>query len=462
VRRWKLRTQIAVAAAVSILLGVVVLGVALQLLLARDLRSQLDRTLRQRAADVATLSATTPALLTAPGALDSSATSGAILIQVYDGHDRVYASSQSLGAGQLPAAALVRQVIRDGQPRYGDAEFGGETVRLYVAPLPSIGGGTASGGAVVVASSKQLVDHTLDQLRRLTLLAGIVAALVAAAAGLLMTARALRPLERLSADAAVIQGTADPSRRVSHPAGPDEIAQLAVALNGMLEALQRSRDAERRFLADASHELRTPLTALRGNAAYLARHSPQAEAFADLEADIARLGRLVDSLLAVAREDAAVAPAGTVSLAAVVGEFSADAQLQVTLDEPLQVRGDGAAIARAIANLVANAKLYGPAGQPVAVRLARRGDRAVISVCDQGQGIAPELAAQASTRFWRGPNSTGSEGSGLGLALVAATAQRHGGTLEIDGACVAIVLPLLRDSSETSAYTAGDTIEEGS
>ena len=82
VRRWKLRTQIAVAAAVSILLGVVVLGVALQLLLARDLRSQLDRTLRQRAADVATLSATTPALLTAPGALDSSATSGAILIQV--------------------------------------------------------------------------------------------------------------------------------------------------------------------------------------------------------------------------------------------------------------------------------------------------------------------------------------------------------------------------------------------
>lgn len=460
-RRWKLRTQIAVAAAVSIVLGVIVLGVALQVLLARDLRSQLDRTLRQRAADVATLSATTPKLLTAPGALDSSATSGAILIQIYDGHDRIYASSLSLGAGVLPAASLVRQVVGDGRPRYADAPFGGESLRLYVAPLPSVGGGTASGGAVVVASSTQQVDHTLDRLRTLTLLAGIVAALLAAPAALLMTRRALRPLERLSADAAVIQGTADPSRRVSHPAGPDEIAQLAVALNGMLEALERSRDAERRFLADASHELRTPLTALRGNAEYLAKHSPQGEAFADLEADIARLSRLVDSLLAVAREDAAVAPAGRIALADVLGEFASDPRLRVSAGEPLSVRGDREAIVRAVTNLIANAKLYGPPGEPIDVRLERRGSTAVISVADRGQGIPAELAGKAATRFWRGPNSAGSEGSGLGLALVAATAQRHGGTLEIDGPRISIVIPLLRDSSESTAYTAGDTPEEG-
>ncbi len=460
-RRWKLRTQIAVAATVSTVLGVVVLGVALQVLLARDLRSQLDRTLRQRATDVATLSATTPKLLTAPGALDSSATSGAILIQIYDGHDRIYASSQSLGAGVLPVGSLIRQVIGDGRPRYSDAQWGGESVRLYVAPLPSIGGGTASGGAMVVASSTQQVDHTLDRLRRLTLLAGIVAALLAAPAALMMTRRALRPLERLSADAAVIQGTADPSRRVSHPAGPDEIAQLAVALNGMLEALERSRDAERRFLADASHELRTPLTALRGNAEYLAKHSPQGEAFADLEADIARLSRLVDSLLAVAREDAAVAPAGSVALADVLGAFAPDPQLRVSVDERLAVRGDRDAIMRAVTNLVANAKLYGPTGEPIDVRLARRGRMAVISVADRGEGIPAELAGRAATRFWRGPNSAGSEGSGLGLALVAATAQRHGGTLEIDGPRVSIVIPLLRDSSESTAYTAGDTPEEG-
>jgi signal transduction histidine kinase len=399
-------------------------------------------------------------LLTAPGALDSSATSGTILIQVYDGRGRIYARSQSLGAGLLPASTLARRVIREGRGRYVDAAFGDQAVRVYAAPLPSLGG-AASGGAVVVASSTQEVDHTLHRLRTLTLLAGLVAALLAMPAAMLVTRRVLRPVERLSADAAVIQSTGDPSRRVSHPAGPHEIAELAAAVNGMLAALERARDAERRFLADASHELRTPLTALRGNAEYLARHAPDGEAFADLEADIARLARLVDSLLALAREDAAAAPAERVDLAEIAAAFARDGQVTVTVAEPVHVRGDGPAIERAVENLVANAKRYGPPGAPVDVRVERSGDRAVISVTDRGAGIPDELATQAATRFWRGPNSTGTEGSGLGLALVAATAQRHGGTLEIDGSTFALVLPLLRDSSETAAYTAAVPTEKG-
>ena len=94
-------------------------------------------------------------------------------------------------------------------------------------------------------------------------------------------------------------------------------------------------------------------------------------------------------------------------------------------------------------------------------RVAARNGSAVISVTDRGAGIPADLAAQAATRFWRGPNSAGSEGSGLGLALVASTAQRHGGTLEIDGATFSIVLPLLRDFSETLAYTAAVPPEKG-
>ena len=141
----------------------------------------------------------------------------------------------------------------------------------------------------------------------------------------------------------------------------------------MLAALERSRDAERRFLADASHELRTPLTALRGNAAYLARHAPEGDAFADLEADIARLGRLVDSLLAVAREDAAAAPAERVDLA--------DAGRAAGRRAGDRARGRAgaaacwatvAAIARALDNLVANARRYGPPGEHRHVRLARQ------------------------------------------------------------------------------------------
>jgi len=461
VKRWTLRTQIALAAAGSILLGVILLGAALQVLLARDLHHQLDRTLRQRATDVATLGATTPALLRSPGSLDSTATSGTILIQVYDGRGRIYARSQSLGAGVLSETALAHAVIRDGRPRYADAKYGTQAIRVYAAPLSSLGGGTASGGAVVVASSTEQVDHTLGELRTLTLLAGLVAALLAVPAAMLLTRRVLRPLERLSADATGIQRTGDPAQRVSHPDGPQEIAALASALNGMLAALERARDNERRFLADASHELRTPLTALRGNAAYLAGHSADGEAFADLEADIARLARLVDALLAVAREDAETPPGDVVDLVRLVNEFAGDDQLVIGAAEGLRVRGDGPAIERAVANLVTNARLYGPPGERIHLRVARRDGSAVISVTDAGEGIPADLASQAATRFWRGPNSAGSEGSGLGLALVAATAQRHGGTLEIDGATFSIVLPLLRDVSETPAYTPSVPSEKG-
>ena len=106
-----------------------------------------------------------------------------------------------------------------------------------------------------------------------------------------------------------MQRTADPTRRIASEPTGDDLEQLAHALNAMLEALQRAREMERRFLADASHEMRTPLTALRGNAEYLARHGcADAAAFRDLESDMARLAQLLDRLLEVAREDAAGSP----------------------------------------------------------------------------------------------------------------------------------------------------------
>jgi two-component system, OmpR family, sensor kinase len=163
----------------------------------------------------------------------------------------------------------------------------------------------------------------------------------------------------------------------------------------------------------------------------------------------------------VAREDAETPPGDVVDLVRLVNEFAGDDQLVIGAAEGLRVRGDGPAIERAVANLVTNARLYGPPGERIHLRVARRAGSAVISVTDAGEGIPADLAPQAATRFWRGPNSAGSEGSGLGLALVAATAQRHGGTLEIDGATFSIVLPLLRDLSETPAYTPSVPSEKG-
>jgi signal transduction histidine kinase len=461
-RDWKLRTRVALTAALAIFLAVALVGIAIQLLLARDLRRQLDSTLRQRAVDVATLSASAPALLTTPGALDSAPATGALDVEVVDRDGRIVARSLALGARVLPAQELVDRAVRNGDSGYANATMGGDDLRIYAAPLADVGGGPAAGGAVVVASTTDQVDGTLDRLRQLTVLAGLAAAAVAVPLALGVTRRVLQPLERLTSDAAEIRRTADPSRRLPTSGGEDEVQQLAVALNDMLAALERARDAERRFLADASHELRTPLTALRGNAAYLARHGADEVAFADLEADVARLSALVDGLLAVAREDAAGPPAGVVDVTAVVTSLDPDRRLHVSAEPGLAVRGDGDAIGRALANLVENARRYGPPGGSVEVDARRDGGAVVLSVTDAGAGIPGVSVEQASTRFWRGPNSVGTQGSGLGLALVRATAERHGGRLVIDGARFAIELPALTDLSEDTDHTAAVlTHEEG-
>src|SRR5207244_4695444 len=109
--------------------------------------------------------------------------------------------------------------------------------------------------------------------------------------------------------AADIERTGDPRRRRPQPAARDEVGTLAATRNEMLASLERARDAERRFLADASHELRTPLTALRGNVAYLARHGATTELVAELEADAERLARLADDLLVLSREESGAPPA---------------------------------------------------------------------------------------------------------------------------------------------------------
>ena len=140
------------------------------------------------------------------------------------------------------------------------------------------------------------------------LLSSLVAALLAAALATVLARRALRPLRRLSTGAREIERTGDASRRLPDPHMRDEVGTLAETLNAMLASLERARAAEQRFVGDASHELRTPLTALRGNLAYATRHGADPEVLADIEADAARLGVLLDDLLALAREDAA-APA---------------------------------------------------------------------------------------------------------------------------------------------------------
>jgi len=452
VSRFALRTRIALMAALSILLAVAVAGALVQVELSSQLRSQLDSTLRSRAADIAQISAATPALLTQPGVFDASLSDGGLVVEVFDRHGRIVARSLSLQGQTLPVAALAARVVRSGRPGYTGAQLDGQDMRVYAAPLSAIGGGPAAGGAVLVGGSTEQVDDTLRRVRELTILAGLLAAGLAAPVALLLTRRVLRPLARLARDAAEVRRTADPSRRLAGSDGGDEVAGLTRTLNGMLETLERARESERQFLADASHELRTPLTAARGNAAFLARHGHDPAA-ADLEADLARLSELVDGLLATAREDAAGPPTGPVRVDEVVRSLAGPDDLLVDTPEPATVLGDGEAIRRAILNLIENGRRYGPPGRPVRVTVAAGPENVVVTVADEGEGLPGVPLEQAVRRFWRGPNATGRPGSGLGLALVAATAQRHGGRLQVDGPRFAIVLPALKPFSESADTT---------
>jgi len=229
----------------------------------------------------------------------------------------------------------------------------------------------------------------------------------------------------------------------------------------MLASLERSRDLERRFLADASHELRTPLTALRGNVAYLGRHGATAEVLSDLEHDAERLARLADDLLALSREEAAVTPRGAVRLDSLAKEAARrDGRVDVVTPTPVTVQGDAASLERALDNLVQNAHVHGPADGRVVVTVEQADGVVRLSVTDEGPGLRPEEAKLAFQRFWR--RGSGRPGSGLGLAIVRATAERHGGRAYAEGARFTIELPALRNLSSSGGTTRAEEPKKGS
>jgi len=433
-----LRARVAIAATAAIVLAVALLVIAVPSFLERELRSTLDESLVRRAVDVARLNASAPDLLTEPGALEGRLSGATLFVQVIDRRGRTLARSSALG-GRVILTSLPER-----EPRFADASMGNTRLRMYTAPLGELGRGEASGGAVAVAASLEEIDATVEHTRRLIALWALAAALVAAAAATLFTRRALRPLTRLSSGARRIERSGDSSERLPEPQTRDEVGELADTLNAMLASLERAQEAEHRFVGDASHELRTPLTALRGNAAYIARHGADPAVLKDIEADAERLTELLDDLLALAREDAAAPAKGEpVRLA----ELATDAD-EVIVERDVWAEVERPAFERAIGNLVRNARKHGRG--KVTITVGGDGDEAYVSVQDQGPGVPVHERELVFERFARGHRARG-EGSGLGLAIVRSIAERHGGTVTVDGAKFTIAVKELSKSPRTTA-----------
>jgi two-component system OmpR family sensor kinase len=261
---------------------------------------------------------------------------------------------------------------------------------------------------------------------------------------------AMRPLEAMGETAGAI-AAGDLSRRVAPADDRTEVGRLGASLNAMLaqieaafEERRASEERLRRFVADASHELRTPLTSIRGYAELFRRGASERpedleRSMARIETEAARMGVLVDDLLLLARLDQGrPLEREPVDLAAVAADAvdaarAADPSrvLDLTASAPAPVLGDAGRLRQVLDNLLENARAHTPEGTPAHVRVASDTAEIVLTVADEGPGIDPALAPALFERFARGDEARSREtgGAGLGLAIVAAIVEAHGGTV---------------------------------
>jgi signal transduction histidine kinase len=415
--------RVALASIAVVCVVMLLLGGAVYLRFAHDLRAQDD-------GQLATLAERPGVLFTRPGP-DT-------LAQLRGRGGAVRRATPALQLlGTIPPQAL----------GYADAQVGGAPLRVLTI---SAGGG----GRLSIAIDRSATVRTLTRVRRELIIGAIIAALLAAAALVAITRRLLSPIHDVANLAERVARTSDLHERVPQAGGQAEPARLTSSINRMLDRLESSDAALRRLVGDASHELRNPITSLHGNLELLTSESAISEedrtaALSDAYAQTQDLQKLVEDLLDLARADAvpSLEPIPVSELAAGLPPE------RVTIAPELigaTVAADRASVHAMVRNLVQNAERY--AG-PWTLTLDRAGSLVTLRVIDHGPGINAAQRASVFGRFTRGaaahdsPGSGSGRGSGIGLAIVDAVARAHGGDVAIEdtpggGATFVVRLPL--------------------
>ncbi|MBQ1121089.1 cell wall metabolism sensor histidine kinase WalK [Streptomyces sp. B15] len=331
---------------------------------------------------------------------------------------------------------LTFPVDDDGEVTYDKEDVVG-TQEFNVA---AVQGRTMDGTPVTVYSGASLgaQQEAVSTVTRSMLFGLPVLLLVVAGVTWLVTRRALRPVEGIRQEMSAITASTDLTRRVPEPDARDEVARLARTTNETLAALEASVERQRRFVADASHELRSPIASLRTQLEVAAAH-PELLDLDEAVEDTVRLQTLAADLLLLARLDAGERPAeGRVALDALVQEHVAQRvadphPVRVGALEPGEVRGSAGQLSRVLANLLDNAQRHAASQVSVAVR--REGDGLALSVQDDGEGVSEGERERIFERFVRldAARSRDEGGAGLGLAIARDVAERHGGSLRVEG-----------------------------
>jgi two-component system OmpR family sensor kinase len=433
-----IRAKLAALYAIALGLTLLVCGAVTWWEVGNRLRAGLDATLQARADGIVASLENDGQM----GLQEGDASSPAIFVAMFDATGALVDASSNTPAGVTPVP--------------GSLWIAGQEYLLHVTPV-------GDGGNVVTGASTAPLETSRNDLAYAVLMGATPAAAISLLAGLLIAQRALRPVDRMTAEAAMI-GSRDLEWRVEEPASRDELARLARTLNAMLERIAGSVAQQRAFVAEASHELRTPLAALRAELELADRPdaSPRElrTALRAAQEDAGRLADVADTLLrrAMSAEDGPNALRRPAAIPEVVQSGVLRVALParhrrvhvVTSVAPGRVEIDRLRMEQAIANLLQNAVAHGPSGSTVQVNsrtVEDGGSRAwLVEVLDRGPGIRKQTAEQLfqvagrdvparknaeTARAQEQRNTTDGLGSsrrrGFGLASVRSAVEAHGG-----------------------------------
>ncbi|MFF8709703.1 HAMP domain-containing sensor histidine kinase [Streptomyces albidoflavus] len=461
-----LRARLALLVAAAVALAVAAVSVACWFVVRGKLYEEIDSQLRaqnqpQPTAALRDLLADCPSEPAATGPGGFGRAQPELYLQLVTADGQVCVAEASAGVVEPDAADLAVAAGGPGhEPEPHDATAAdGTEVRVLAAPALGKGPPPAHfrNTAIVYAYSLEETRDTLDDLALLLLLVSGVGVVGAGGAGLWIARSGLRPVDRLTEAVEEVARTRDLTVRIPVD-GDDEIARLSASFNAMTSALSDSHDLQQQLIADAGHELRTPLTSLRTNIELLARSERTGRALPaedraalldSVKAQMTELAALIGDLQELSRTDGA--QQGRLEVVA-FHETTATAlrrarlrgpELTFTADlAPWYVRCRPAALERAVVNILDNAVKFSPPGGTVDLRL-HRGE---LTVRDRGPGIPEDELRHVFDRFWRSPSARALPGSGLGLSIVARTAEQCGGTVAVEraeggGTLVRLVLP---------------------
>ena len=420
--------------------------VAGAVLLVGSLRASLlatvDGTARQRAQDVAAMvdEGRLPDPIPTP-----AAGAGTVLVQVVDTRGRV--RSASVGSDRAVPLLLPSQLAEahDRRPRFLDGARVGQHAPLRVIAWPA--GPPGDPVTVIAAVSFASVADSIHIVTvALTVGVPLLLALLVGIAWITV-GRTLQPVGELRRGAERITGT-DGSRRLPLPAAHDEIRRLTETLNRMLDRLEDAGNRQRAFVADAAHELRNPLGSMQAQLEVALHHPDQAswrQVAGNVLQDTLRLGRMAEDLLVLARLDDQHSVLQTDARAVDLGEVAREVASSLPLPEhtvalrlevagDVRVHGDPAALCRVVRNLLDNALRH--AASQVELSVHAEGAVAVLTVADDGPGVAPADREWVFERYTRldDARSRDAGGAGLGLAIVREIVRAHRGEVTVEDA----------------------------